>query len=304
ATPVFQETSTWAPETIVTQDLHLGSAPSTPQILKIEGIVTQPAQGGDQFVFLCNPTGSTVSLADYYLERDALGTYHGGSISLAGDALKLVYRNPGGAAAPAGGRDVVVDRVELNATSGGTLTWEPGNTIMGDAPAPGPGRILQRDAACTDTNDPADFSLATEPGVPAKGPPPAVAIILPSPGQTLEAATSVTFSWTVSDEVFVSSYLHVWANVTIGNETIPLLTDQAGATFVVWTTRDVADSNVVLRVDVEDPFGAHGSASQTFALTRQSPIALIAAVLIAVVLLVFLIFGLRRARKHEEQPPS
>src|SRR5438093_1169121 len=110
------------------------------------------------------------------------------------------------------------------------------------------------------------------------------------------AATSVTFSWTVSDEVFVSSYLHVWANVTIGNETIPLLTDQAGATSVVWTTRDVADSNVVLRVDVEDPFGAHGSASQTFALTRQSPIALIAAVLIAVVLLVFLIFGLRRAR--------
>ena len=326
ATPVFQETSTWAPETIVTQDLHLGSAPSTPQILKIEGIVTQPAQGGDQFVFLCNPSGSTVSLADYYLERDALGTYHGGSISLAGvlgasskvrtnltspswlsvggDALKLVYKNPGGAAAPAGGRDVVVDRVEFNATSGGTLTWEPGNTIMGDAPAPGPGRILQRDAACTDTNDPADFSLATEPGVPAKGPPPAVAIIVPSPGQTLEAATSVTFSWTVSDEVFVSSYLHVWANVTIGNETIPLLTDQAGATSVVWTTRDVADSNVVLRVDVEDPFGAHGSASQTFALTRQSPIALIAAVLIAVVLLVFLIFGLRRARKHEEQPPS
>jgi len=127
---------------------------------------------------------------------------------------------------------------------------------------------------------------------------------VPSPGQTLEAATSVTFSWTVSDDLFVSSYLHVWANVTIGNETIPLLTDQAGATSVVWTTRDVADSNVVLRVDVEDPFGAHGSASQTFALTRQSPIALIAAVLIAVVLLVFLIFGLRRARKHEEQPPS
>src|SRR5947209_7328219 len=56
ATPVFHETSTWAPETIVTQDLHLGSAPSTPQILKIQGIVTQPAQGGNQFVFLCNPT--------------------------------------------------------------------------------------------------------------------------------------------------------------------------------------------------------------------------------------------------------
>src|SRR5207247_5489166 len=158
---------------------------------------------------------------DYYLERDAPGTYHGGSISLAGvlgasskvrtnltspswlsvdgDALKLVYKNPGGAAAPAGGRDVVVDRVEVNATSGGTLTWEPGNTIMGDAPAPGPGRILQRDAACTDPNDPADFSLATEPGVPAKGPPPGVAIIVPSPGQTREEATSATFLGTGVD---------------------------------------------------------------------------------------------------------
>ena len=325
ATPVFQETSTWAPETIVTQDLHLGSAPSTPQILKIEGIVTQPAQGGDQFVFLCNPSGSTVSLADYYLERDAPGTYHGGSIALAGvlgasstvranltsptwlsvggDALKLVYKNPRSASAPAGGGDIVVDRVEFNATSGGTLTWEPGNTIIGDAPAPGPGRILQRDAACSDTNGPQDFSLGTEPGLPANGSP-IVAIVAPSAGQTIEAATSVTFSWTVSDDVFVSSYLHVWANVTIGTETIPLLTDQVGATSVAWTTRDVADSNVVLRVDVEDPFGAHGSASQTFALTRQSPIALIAAVLIAVVLLVFLIFGLRRARKHEEQPAS
>src|SRR5436309_12269716 len=62
ATPVFQETSTCAPETIVTQHVHLGSAPSTPQILKIEGIVTQPAQGGDQFVVLCNPTGDRKSV--------------------------------------------------------------------------------------------------------------------------------------------------------------------------------------------------------------------------------------------------
>src|SRR5206468_12982277 len=68
-------------------------------------------------------------------------------------------------------------------------------------------------------------SLAAEPGLPANGPP-TVAIVAPSAGQTIEAATSVTFSWTVSDDVFVSSYLHVWANVTIGTETIPLLTDQ------------------------------------------------------------------------------
>ena len=322
-TEVFQEISPWSPGTIVTKDLHLGSSSSNPQPLKIEGIVNQPARGGNQYVVVCNPTSGPVSLADYYLERDAPGTYHGGSVSLAnvltaatsanvtlpsaswltpsGDALKLVYKNPGGASASAGGRDIVVDRVEFNASSSGTLTWEPGNTIMGDAPAPGPGRILQRDAACTDTNNPQDFTLATEPGLLANGPP-TVAIVVPSSGQTFEAGTSIAFSWTLSDDVFVSSYLHVWANVTIGNETIPLLADQLGTTSVVWLARDVADSNVVVHVEAEDPFGAHASASQTFALTRQSPIALVVAVLIAVVLLVFLIFGLRRSRKGEELP--
>src|SRR2546421_364677 len=239
ATRVFQESFTWSPGSVTLRDLHLGAPSSTPQPVKIEGVVGLPARGGNQFAFVCNPTTSPVSLADYYLERDAPGTYHGGTLDLTGvlaatsslrvdlsspswltstgDALKLVYRNPGGGAATAGGRDIVVDRVEFNATQSGTLNWEPGNTVMGDAPAPGPGRILQRDTPCTDTNDPRDFTLGIEPGLPANGPP---------------------------------------------------------------------------------------TASQRFSLTRQSPIALIAAILIAVVLLVFVIFGFRRARKHEEIPVS
>jgi len=325
ATGVFQESFNWSPGNVTIQDLHLGASSSTPEPVKIAGIVTQPAQGGNQYAFVCNPTGSPVSLADYYLERDAPGSYHGGGLSLTGvagpissvrvnltspswltptgDALKLVYRNPKGGAATAGGQDIAVDRVEFNATHNGTLSWEPGNTILGDAPAPGPGQILQRDGSCTDTNDPRDFTLATESGIPASGRP-TVAIVVPASGQQVPAATTVTFTWTMSDDVFVNAYLHVWANVTIGNETIPLVVDQTGVTSVTWTTRDIVATDLVFRVDVQDPFDAHATASTTFSLTRESPIALIAAILIAVVLIVFVIFGYRRALKDEEASPT
>src|SRR5437879_7705430 len=140
---VFQEVISWSPGTVVIANLNLGSAASTPQPLKIQGIVTQPARGGNQFVFVCNPSSGSVSLADYYLELDTPGTYQGARFSLTGVlgatglarqdlasptwlaargyALNAVSRNPGGAAASAGGRDIVVDRVQFNATSRGTL---------------------------------------------------------------------------------------------------------------------------------------------------------------------------------------
>ena len=325
ATSVFREVVTWSPGLVMNTNLNMGSSASTPQPLKIQGIVARPARGGNQFVFLCNPTAGSVSLSDYYLELDAPSTYHGSSLSFtgplsaattlredlpspswltpAGDALKLVYRNPRDASASAGGLDIVVDRIEYNETRGGTLSWEPGNTIMGDAPAPGPGRILQRDAGCTDTNQPSDFSLGIEPGLPPNGPP-AVTITAPTEGQAVQASTAVTFTWTMSDDIFLTSYLTVWANVTIGNVTTPLLANQTGVTSVAWITPDLATGNVVFRVDVEDPFGAHATDARTFSLTRQSPLALIIAVLIAAVLVAFLILGYLRTRKREEPPPS
>ncbi|HKW43033.1 MAG TPA: hypothetical protein VJP06_02490, partial [Thermoplasmata archaeon] len=274
-TDVFRETLGWTPGAVVSQSLTLGSNATTPEALKIQGIVTQPAKGGNQFVLLSNPRAIAVSLADYYLETDAPGTYHGKSLNLAGalspsqilrvnltssnwltvtgDALKLVYRNPKGALASAGGLDIVVDRVEFNATSGGSLFWEPGNTIMGDAPAPGIGQILQRSGSFVDTNQPSDFSLGTEPGLPPNGPP-TVSISVPSSGQAVQAASSITLSWTMSDDVFLTSYLRVWANVTIGNQTTNLLSNQAGEMSVVWNAPDLAVDTVVFRVDVSDPF--------------------------------------------------
>jgi hypothetical protein len=323
STNVFREIAPWSPEAVIMTDLHLGSNATTPQLLKIQGLVTQPARGGNQFVFVCNPTGASVPLSDYYLETDAPGRYHGSSLSLSGalnpasttrqdlplptwltptgDALKLVYRNPGGTNASASGRDIVVDRVEFNASPWGTLAWEPGNTIMGDALAPGPGRILERDASCTDTNQPSDFTIGIEPGLPSNGPP-TVAITMPANGQALPAAGAVTLTWTMSDDVFLPAYLHVWVNVTIGNQTLPLLTDVVGRTSVLWMTPDIAVTNVLVRVDVQDPFGAQASDTRTVSLTRQSPLALIIAVLIAIVLGLFLLFGFLRARKKPAVP--
>ncbi len=323
ATDVFREIVLWSPGFISMTDLHVGSSATSPQPLKIEGLVTQPARGGNQFVYLCNPTGASVSLSAYYLETDAPGTYHGSSLPLSGvlnpmstirqdlplptwltstgDALKLVYRNPGGVNASAAGRDVVADRVEFNATRDGTLDWEPGNTIMGDAPAPGPGRILERVAGCADTNQPSDFAIAMEPGLPPNGPP-TVSLTTPTNGQALPAAGAFTITWTMSDDIFLSSYLRVWLNVTIGAQTISLLTDAAGATSVLWMTPDIAVANVLVRVDVEDPLGAHASDTRTVSLTRQSPLALVVAVLIAIVLGLFLLFGFIRARKKTAPP--
>lgn len=324
ATGVFEEAISWSPGVVRTQDLHLGSTASTPQPAKIQGIVTRPAQHGNQFVLVCNPTSGPLSLADYYLERNAPGIYRGPTMSLAGvlaagstvlvdlpstswltpsgDALKLVYRNPDGAAATAAGLDIVVDRVEFNATAGGTLFWEPANTLLGDAPAPTVGRILERDAACTDTNRPTDFSLGIEPGLPPNGAP-TVRVVTPAPGQEVPAAASFTFTWTIADDVFQAADLRVWANVTVGNETTPLLAGDLGATSAVWMSPDLAIEGAVLRVDVVDPFGARASDARTFNITRQSPWALLIAVLLALVLAAFLVFGFLRAKKREQGPP-
>src|SRR5207247_762557 len=80
-----------------------------------------------------------------------------------------------------------------------------------------------------DSNSPQDFSLAIEPGLPANQPP-TLTIQSPTDGETFQAASAVTFAWTMSDDIFANADLLVWANVTIGNVTTPLLEPAAGAT--------------------------------------------------------------------------
>src|SRR5437867_13335020 len=87
----------------------------------------------------------------------------------------------------------------------------------------------------------------------------------------------------MSDDVFLSSYLLVWVNVTIGTQTIPLLNETLGDTAVLWMTPDIAVANVLVRVDVEDPFGARASDTRTVSLTRQPSLATVVAALLGIV---------------------
>ncbi len=325
ATGVFQETLTWSPGATITQNLHLGSTATTPDPLKIQGIVSQPARGGNQYAFLCNPTPSNVSLYDYFFEVDRPRTYHGDSFSLSGvipkrsvlrenlssasflnatgDALKLVYRNPGGASASSQGQDIVVDRLEFNATTGGTLDWEPGNTIMGDAPAPGPGQILGRSPSCGDTNTPADFHLANEPGVPLSTNV-SLRILAPAAGQTLTGGQSFTIQWSMSDDVFLTRYLRVWVNVTYGNVSYSLLAGASGVTSVAWTVPDVTDPAASVHVDAVDPYGARTSRTTAFMIQKSTPFAVLIAILIAVVIVAFILFAWWSARRKAREPPK
>ena len=325
---VFRETLSWSPGRVVAQDLTLGTLATTPLPIKIQAIVTRPARGGAQYVFVCNPTAGAVSLADYYLQKNELGRYDGPSVALAGalsplatarvdlpsdsflvpsgDALKLVYANPGGAGATANGSDIVVDRIEFNATTGGTLHWEPGNTILPDAPAPGIGRILERFPTCGDTNTASDFRIAMEPGLPPNGAP-TVTINAPAEGQSIPVGAPFTIAWSMSDDIFRTQDLLVWVNITIGGTNETILNAAAGQTSVVWAPPDVVTSGVVVRVEVVDPFDARSSASRTVSIFRPTPYSLVIAALVVTVLLAFLLFSVlrrRRARRPPSGPPA
>jgi hypothetical protein len=329
---VFEEVVPFRTMLVATQDLHLAPAASQPAPLRIQGIVARPVTRANQYVVVCNPTSSAVDLADFYLEVNRPGQIHGPNVTMSGalgpnanvtvdlgsasflvptgDALKLAYDNPGGPGAPAAGSDVVLDRVEFNATAGGTLFWEPGNTILGDAPAPRIGHILRRATECADTDDPSDFLLEPEPGLPPNVPP-AVTIGAPSPGAVVASGSSVRIEWTMSDETFANGELLVWVNVSYAGTAASLLAGSAGATSVTWAVPDVEAEDAVVTVDVVDPFGGVGSAtSGTFAIRRPDGVGGLTTVLIAalavvliVALLVFVVLRARHRGPPKEGPP-
>ncbi len=319
---VFQETTSWSPGATVGLDLHLGSSATSPGPLRIEGIVTQPARGGNPYAFVCNPTAGSVSLYDFFFEVDRPGTYHGGTFALAGtapatsavrvnfssgpflsvtgDALKLVYSNPMGAAASAGGQDIVVDRLEFNATSSGTLDWEPGNTILPDAPAPGPGGMLNRTSPCGSQATQPGYQLSREPGLPAITNV-AVQILAPVEGQTLTGGQSFTFTWSMSDDVFLGSYLTAWVNVTYGGNSYPLVAGSQGATSVAWTVPDITESSASVHVDAMDPYGARTSQTTGFVIQKSTPFAVIIAILVALVIVAFVLLAWWNARRKTRE---
>jgi len=142
--------------------------------------------------------------------------------------------------------------------------------------------------------------------------PPTVSIGSPAEHEPFPAASTITFTWTMSDELLESAQLPVWANVTINDVTTALLVASLGATSVVWTAPDVAVDRAVLHVDVVNPADLRGSAERTFSLTRaslpqpppRSPLVFVVAALIVAVPVAFLLVGFLLARRRKvEQPP-
>ncbi|MCK4949717.1 MAG: carboxypeptidase regulatory-like domain-containing protein [Thermoplasmata archaeon] len=215
-TPIFEQTTVW--RTFVAEHVNLSIAPTQPPALpKINNIVTQPSDGmATQYIYIYGPEGTPMD--EFYLEKND-GQLHNaatrmnltGTISetlyfyvdlgatdyldVDGDELKLVWENPGGPGTPFSGMDVVVDRVEFNATVGGTHYGEPDNTIMPDAVAPIFGNEIRRQpTAGSDTNDcSVDFLPHMVTGRPPNPPYPLTVETggqASGPGQTIDHMTN------------------------------------------------------------------------------------------------------------------
>ena len=214
-TSIFEQTDVW--ETVGDFYINLTVAPIQPPALpKINNIVTLPGDMGKQYIYIFGPPGT--SMDEFYLEKND-GVLHNvatqiplsGTISetmyfyvdlgatdyldIMGDELKLLWTNPGGPGMPFGGMDVVVDRIEFNATSGGAHYGEPDNTIMPDAYVPGMSLDIHRQPLPgSDTNDClSDFIAGPELGR-APGPPYPLSVegvYATGPGQTIDDVSNM-----------------------------------------------------------------------------------------------------------------
>jgi len=155
-------------------------------LLKINNVTTQSSDGGNQYLYIYGPEDTDMS--NYYLEKND-GKTHGATVNFTGvipasslyyvdllatdfldpngDELKLVWKNSRTAF---GGNDIVVDRIEFNASTSGTHYGVPDNTrtdylVEDDATAPSVGEEMYRLTIGQDTNDClVDFEIQTETG--------------------------------------------------------------------------------------------------------------------------------------------
>jgi hypothetical protein len=183
---ICEEVGSWETGGSISGDLNEASS-DQPVLLKINNITTQPSDAGNQYLYIYGPEDT--DMTDYYLEKNdgsingptvvdmtgvipASGLYYADIfavdfLNVNGDELKLVWKNSGTAF---GGNDIVVDRIEFNASTGGTHYGVPDNTridylVEDDAAAPGSGEEMYRTSMGQDTDDcSADFGIQAETG--------------------------------------------------------------------------------------------------------------------------------------------
>src|SRR2546425_9803047 len=75
--------------------------------------------------------------------------------------------------------------------------------------------------------------------------PPTVSIVSSAQDHAFPASSTMTFTWTMSDDLLYPAQLLVWANVTMNNATTPLLVASLGATSSVCAAPDLAMDRAV-----------------------------------------------------------
>ncbi len=233
---VFVESELWNTTVVTLLDINLAIVQPT-HFPKISQIIPEPTDGHPDYVFIY--TEDPAFLMDgYYLQKNdgvlngPVQTLTGISNTTAyfyanltaidlngcGDELKLVWTNTGPAF---GGRDIVVDRVEWNATVGGCHFTEPDNTIATDATAPATGFAIHRTGTgiifADDTNDNAvDFVTDTPWPRPVIGAP-VLAWDIPAGGEDWTGGMNHTIQITAYDDNALNSQLDFWINYSTNN---------------------------------------------------------------------------------------
>ncbi len=233
---VFIESELWNTTVVTLLDINLAMVQPT-HFPKISMIIPEPTDGYPDYVFIY--TEDPAFLMDgYYLQKND-GALNGPVQTLTGvsntnayfyanltaidlngcgDELKLVWTNTGPAF---GGRDIVVDRVEWNATVGGCHFTEPDNTIATDATAPATNESIRRTGTfpiyADDTNDNAvDFVTDTAWPRPIIGAP-VVNWDIPAGGEDWTGGMNHTIQLTAYDDNALNNQIDFWVNYSVND---------------------------------------------------------------------------------------
>jgi hypothetical protein len=235
---VFTEYDLWNTTTVLRGDLNLSVLADQPtHFPKISQIVPEPNDPWPDYVLIYTADPSFL-MDGYYLQKNdgvlngpvqaltgisnTTAYYYANLTSIdlntCGDELKLVWTNTGSAF---GGMDVVVDRVEWNATVGGCHFTEPDNTIATDATAPAAGFAMHRTGTfpvyADDTNDNAvDFVTDTPWPRPIIGAP-TVVWDIPAGGEDWTGGMNHNIQITAYDDNALNNQLDFWINYSTNN---------------------------------------------------------------------------------------